>query len=473
MVYALVCSVLCPALSAEADQIGELFNYYVGQLKSGTVTLTISEQPDESGFINEAHLEAKGAAYHQNERPVFQDTRIDSLFLNVSGIQLNPPSEWTDNSSVKFRRWQSSAFTVNVLDSDITTALKDKTFEFYSDGKNFIFHDVSVSITSGGVKITGFIKESEPYDWRSYAAAWLLGSAADDYPVEINSGLKIVNDKELWLDNPTVKRGTFSEIDGYIEREITNRNKPLVNLDEVDLDLSKIPITLHSIELNNGSLSISTATLPQALNGGIRYTNDASSLPAELPQGTIQPVELDDELRAKIADTISLSADKILTLSQESISAPKEPTQAIRDEMKSQNNELLGKFNTLTVNEGGYYVLKVTLSNDLYEKVKDANINDLKVYALFDDGQTQNASVSASVINGLLSTWELLTLNGDKLEAGAKEFLMVGLLETGKPFSLYLTKILLAILTSGCNAGLGVFGAIALVALGSAFIRKH
>ena len=39
------------------------------------------------------------------------------------------------------------------------------------------------------------------------------------------------------------------------------------------LDLSKIPVTLGKIELNNGSLTPSTNTLPKALVGGIKYTN--------------------------------------------------------------------------------------------------------------------------------------------------------------------------------------------------------
>lgn len=39
---------------------------------------------------------------------------------------------------------------------------------------------------------------------------------------------------------------------------------------------------------------------------------------------------------------------------------------------------------------------------------------------------------------------------------GFKEFFLVGLLDSGKPFSLYLAKIILALLTGGaCNFGAG------------------
>lgn len=61
-------------------------------------------------------------------------------------------------------------------------------------------------------------------------------------------------------------------------------------------------------------------------------------------------------------------------------------------------------------------------------------------------------------ITGLISTWELYTLNGEKLETfGVKEFLLVGLLQAGKLFSLYLAKLIIMLLLGGCNFGTGIF----------------
>ncbi|MBQ7221628.1 MAG: hypothetical protein IJS28_11680, partial [Synergistaceae bacterium] len=176
----------------------------------------------------------------------------------------------------------------------------------------------------------------------------------------------------------------------------------------------------------------------------------------ELDIGTIQPVELSETLLEKIADTVNISADEIRFITDNNISDPEEPTQAMREEMESQQSEVIGKLNTLTVSEDGYYIVKVTLSDDLYEQIRGVSINELKIYALYDDGTGEQ--VNTSFITGLLNTWELLTLTGEKMEFGAREFLMIGFLNAGTPFSVYLTKLLIALLMGGCDAGLGVAG---------------
>ncbi|MBQ7215573.1 MAG: hypothetical protein IJS39_06275 [Synergistaceae bacterium] len=191
--------------------------------------------------------------------------------------------------------------------------------------------------------------------------------------------------------------------------------------------------------------------------------------PIELEQGTIQPIEPDETLLEKIAETVKISADRIMFITEENISDPQEPTDDMRSELAVRQNEILGKFNTVTVDKTGYYVLKVTLSDDLYERIKGVSVNELKVYALHDDGRTSSADVGASFITGLLNTWELLTLTGEKMEFGMKEFLMVGLLNAGTPFSVYLTKLIIMLLLGGCASGLGIAG-FAVVSLGAVFL---
>ena len=285
LVGSVVCclSILGITLNAEADEVGDLFNYYMKKVSSGVVNMTISEQPDSTGFFKDVYLEAKDV--------VIENVRIDAVSASVSGLQLNPPSEWSqteyveygpdgsiirrggsDKPNVKFYSFQSGSLNVNISENSINNVLKDRNFSFNADGKSFTLSSVSVSITTDGIKISGYLKENGTADLRSYAAAWLLGAAADNYPVEVNSKLKIVDGKEIWLDNPTVTKGKFSQLDSYIEKHITKRNEPIFDLSK-KLDLSKIPVTLGKIELNNGSLSPSTNTLPKALVGGIKYTN--------------------------------------------------------------------------------------------------------------------------------------------------------------------------------------------------------
>ena len=80
-----------------------------------------------------------------------------------------------------------------------------------------------------------------------------------------------------------------------------------------------------------------------------------------------------------------------------------------------------------------------------------------------DTVTVSGVSVRASFILGLLNTFELLSLSGEQLQFGAREFLMVGFLNAGTPFSLYIGKLLLALLLGGCNFGFGIIGLGAIV----------
>lgn len=67
----------------------------------------------------------------------------------------------------------------------------------------------------------------------------------------------------------------------------------------------------------------------------------------------------------------------------------------------------------------------------------------------------------------------MLTLTGEKLEFGAKEFLMVGFLNAGTPFSVYLTKLIVALLMGGCDACFGIAGVVAVGAVILVMHRRH
>ena len=185
--------------------------------------------------------------------------------------------------------------------------------------------------------------------------------------------------------------------------------------------------------------------------------------PIELKKGTIQPFEPDETLLEKIAETVKIYADRIMFITEKNISEAQEPTDAMRSELAAGQNTILGTLNTVTADKSGYYVLKVTLSDNLYERIKGVSVNELKVYAMHDDG--------------LMNAWELLALTGEKLEFGEKEFLMVGFLQAGTPYSMYLTQSIAVLSSSsgGCDAGLG-FAGFAVMALGAGLFflrRKH
>ena len=197
-------------------------------------------------------------------------------------------------------------------------------------------------------------------------------------------------------------------------------------------------------------------------NNSNPVTPNQPTTPVVLPVGTIQPVKVSDDVLAKVAAAVSVDVSQINVLTAENITEPQEPTQSMRDYSNSDNTSFTGKLNTLTVDAEGWYVFKVSLSEELWEKVKDQSTSGYKFYALNDS----DAEVSAAVLplNGIAATWEIFTLNGEKLKQfGLKEFLMVGFLNAGKPLSVYIAKILLMLLAGGCNIGISTISLLSAI----------
>ena len=218
-----------------------------------------------------------------------------------------------------------------------------------------------------------------------------------------------------------------------------------------------------------------------------RASGGVITTPKELMSGTIEPIPVEDQetLRDVIAKTLNdtwstdISPEEILFITEENILGEAvEPTQTLKDEAKSDNNELVGKLSTLSVDESGYYAFKVILSDDLYESVKDTRVENLNIYYIqYDEGEyvpiamaASDGKIKVSFITGLLNTFELLTMSGEKMQFGMKKFLMVGFLNAGKPMSLYIAKLILALLLGGCNTG--IVPAISLALLG-VIVLKH
>ena len=204
----------------------------------------------------------------------------------------------------------------------------------------------------------------------------------------------------------------------------------------------------------------------------------------ELQLAEIQPIEVEsrDSLSVKIAEVLNenpeiketLKSSDIKFIEHRNIYDAIEPPSVVTEQAKADSYNIVGKFNTLSVDKEGYYVFKVTLSDKLSNDIGGVSINDLKIYAakyeagdaLLEQEDTvtvSGVSVRASFILGLLNTFELLSLSGEQLQFGAREFLMVGFLNAGTPFSLYIGKLLLALLLGGCNFGFGIIGLGAIV----------
>ena len=473
-------------VSAGADEVGDLFDDCMKRLTSGEVTLTISKQPDSTGFFEEAYVKGKGVVFRADG----VDCRADSLSANVSGLQLNPPSEWKRYGEyrVKFNSFKSAALTVTVLESDINNALKGRELKFRADGKRFILSDIVVKITTSGIKITGNIKEdsSYGYDFNSYVAAWVLGAAADNYPVEINSNVRIDNNgTELWLDNPQVERGNFSQLDDYIQKNITQRNKPLLDLNK--FDLSKTPITMKSVELQNGSLIISAGGTPQAITGGTTYTYPKSGSTTPTPTDPTEPIEainlnvVDDTIRTFFANDPEVYADVVSQLGTLATDYPFKPesmTARMSGQTALTNEQLqdaLGsdatwdnayRIDTQSVSEAGTYILGSV-------KLPYEARTNMSLYMLTEES-SGNFKIAANSGN-LSDAAFFMNEDGEIIDEIPEDGYVIAV----APMKANVSYTPVIITTeeahhrknssSDCNAG---FGAIALVILALAFSKK-
>ena len=209
-------------------------------------------------------------------------------------------------------------------------------------------------------------------------------------------------------------------------------------------------------------------------NRGVITTAD------ELSVGLIKPIEeaSRDILREKISEIKSVRTDEILFIEEENIYPAQEPPAIVVEQSKNDNANILAKFNTLSVDISGLYVFHVILSDDVAKEIESVDIDKLRIYAAEFEStdvfpavyQASDGQVKTAFLYGLLNTFEVLTMSGEKLKFGAKEFLMVGFLNASKPLSLYIGKILLALLMGGCNSGFGV--AVLALIVGGFFISQ-
>lgn len=222
-----------------ADEVDDLLKYYVNRFNPETAYLVIADKPDKTGRFSDLYMDLNGV--------VIEDLRIDRLTFRMGGVQFNEPSEWAKGNVECSDAVQVQAFA-SIFEDDINRAIEAKTF-----GEKDHWHDVTMAITPQGLKGKGY-----------YTAD--AGLFNIDILLEITGGLKIVNGKELWLNNPSVKVNKL-DVPDYITRKALTRIQPLVDLNRVPL-----PMTLHMVDLKQGNAVLSTRTLPKPITEGLKYS---------------------------------------------------------------------------------------------------------------------------------------------------------------------------------------------------------
>ncbi|MBQ6435045.1 MAG: DUF2993 domain-containing protein [Synergistaceae bacterium] len=235
IVFALILTFLFSS-SCFADEVNDLLNFYVKKFRPEKALLVISGKPDETGLFNDIYMNLQGI--------VIDKLRLDSLVVRMRGVQFNEPSEWK-KGNVECKDAISVLATGTIFERDINKSIEDKTF---GEGRDE-WHDLSMKINPSGLSGSGYYKYN------------IL-----DIRIDIDSKLKIVKGKELWLDNPVAKVNKL-DVPDYVTRKALTRIQPLVDLRKFPL-----PLSLHKVELKKGSAVLSTRTLPKEMKDGLKYT---------------------------------------------------------------------------------------------------------------------------------------------------------------------------------------------------------
>lgn len=221
-----------------ADDVSHLLNFYVSRFTPETLDLTVSGQPDATGRFAELYMDLTGV--------MIEDVRLDKLTFRMYGVQFNAPENWASGNVECKNALQIHALSA-ILQKDINKSLEAKTF-----GDDDHWREVSLAITPKGLKGKGY-----------YMAKVLFVTL--DILIEIDSGLKIVKNKELWLDNPEVRINRL-DLPEYITNKALSQIQPLLNLNRFPL-----PMSLHKVTLEEGRAILSTRQLPKPLEKGISY----------------------------------------------------------------------------------------------------------------------------------------------------------------------------------------------------------
>ncbi|MBR0252110.1 MAG: DUF2993 domain-containing protein [Synergistaceae bacterium] len=235
IVFALILTFLFSS-SCFADEVNDLLDFYVKKFRPEKALLVISGKPDETGLFNDIYMNLQGI--------VIDKLRLDSLVVRMRGVQFNEPSEWK-KGNVECKDAISVLATGTIFERDINKSIEDKTF---GEGRDE-WHDLSMKINPSGLSGSGYYKYN------------IL-----DIRIDIDSKLKIVKGKELWLDNPVAKVNKL-DVPDYVTRKALTRIQPLVDLRKFPL-----PLSLHKVELKKGSAVLSTRTLPKEMKDGLKYT---------------------------------------------------------------------------------------------------------------------------------------------------------------------------------------------------------
>jgi hypothetical protein len=224
------------------DPTSCLLRYYVDEFTPEELFLCIDEQPDDTGRFRELYMDLTGV--------FIDEVRVDKLTFRMRDVRFNAPSEWV-SGNVKCKDVLQIYAECLLKEEDINRKLATETF-----GKDDHWQRLSMKISPSGLYARGF-----------YVAKVLFVTL--NIAVEIESGLQIVGNKELWLSDYEVRVNSIG-VPEYITKKAINQIQPLLDLGRLPL-----PLKLHRVTFQEKQAVFSTRLPPEPLLKGVTYRYQA------------------------------------------------------------------------------------------------------------------------------------------------------------------------------------------------------
>ncbi|MDR2137684.1 MAG: DUF2993 domain-containing protein [Synergistaceae bacterium] len=220
------------------DPTSRLLAHYVEEFSPEDLYLAIDEQPDDTGRFRDIYMDLTGV--------LIEGIRVDKLTFRMHDAQFNEPAKWPSGEVECENALQIYAQCV-LKEEDINRKLATETF-----GKDDHWQNISMKIAPSGLYAKGI-----------YAAKVFFVTL--NILLEVESGLQIVENRELWLENYKVRVNTMT-VPGYITKKAISQIQPLL-----DLGRFPLPLKLHKVEFQEGQALLATRILPQPPADGITY----------------------------------------------------------------------------------------------------------------------------------------------------------------------------------------------------------
>jgi hypothetical protein len=218
------------------DPVSRLLKKYVEEFSPEELFLEIDAQPD-SGRFRDLYMDLEGV--------LVDGVRLDRLTFRMTGVEFNDPSEWSENVEC-LNALQIYAYC-RLKEDDINRRLSAETY-----GRDGHWKNISMTISPSGLYARGV-----------YSANLLLFSL--NILIEVESGLRIVENRELWLDDYKLRVNAIGVPD-YVTKKAISQIQPLL-----DLGRFPLPLKLHGVEFGEGEAVLSTRRRPDPLPKGIAY----------------------------------------------------------------------------------------------------------------------------------------------------------------------------------------------------------